>query len=357
MSRTGTFLLIIVFLTNTGCSTSKIFSKPTPTPKASPTFLPSQTFTPTQIGTPTIRPPGTPAPGTSNVYGRVLWRGEPLAGFEMSLDNEESLFHVSVTTDKGGIFVFEGLKNGEYVLSGSIGEGELDGVAATYEETFDVPANTNLNYGEYWLLENDLVLVAPVLDGETDETQPIFRWEAYPGAAYYVLLLFPVIGNYGELNTRTDINEYTVQEPLQSCPYKWDVTAFDENERPLARSGSTGFSVVNDEASSCVIKIISPEYSAKIPSNRRLSFTWEPNPLVARYHLSIIRYGGGVGQKAQEIYSGDYIVQEDGSIKSPDEPPHAYPGNYKWSVKGYDENGRLVAASPTSLYQITLGIP
>lgn len=377
MKKNIVFLLVLVIMTGMACSTAEIFSKPTSTSVPSQTFTPRPTFTPSATGTPTIQPPGMPQGGYSNVYGRVLWRGEPVADFEMNLiGNDTTLIY---KTDSEGRFIWERVKGGEYTLRGVIWDSELKGVAAVWVDHITVPDHENYNYGEYWLLEPDLVLLEPAFGSETDEIQPSFRWEAYSGAAYYMLQLESFYGEYSNMQTKVEGFEYTVQKPLLACFYRWDVIAYDETGRPLARSNASylggqtynqyydgGFDVNNDELGSCVINLISPADSAAITSSQ--VFKWETQPLVVRYNLNIEKivcegyiHGWGACDPSrmrtatQNFFSGDFIFQEDGTLTGPSLPSLQYfpaVAYYRWNITGYDQDGLRIAVSETRSFTI-----
>jgi hypothetical protein len=313
------------------------------------------------------------------VYGRVLWRGEPLEGFVMVIKGGRQ--DRKVKTNSEGIFSFRDLQSGDYTLGGVIADSELEGLAAVWEDPITVPTDTNYNYGEYWLLEPDLVLLAPESRSEIDELQPSFRWEAYPGAAYYRLKLYSRSGEYINLDISVKSPEYNLEKPLLACSYSWDVIAYDESDIPLARSNALYlggeiphdpyhdgvFIVNNDEIGNCRIKLISPEDFAKV-TQFPLVFQWETQPLVVRYHLNIdTKACTGIGsgpcssispRVTWHFFSGDFLLQEDGTLTGPATRP--FPPawqvprvlSYSWSITGYDQDGHNIANSFTQWFTI-----
>ena len=385
--------LVLLLMLSLACSAVPFLSSPTPTVTPSATLLPSatptatsiptqtptptQTFTPTPTSTitptplPSIVPPGPPAGNTSNVYGRVLWRGEPLPDFSMSLNVISTIDDVTyygdyVETDTRGRFVFRNVPAGEFTLgAGTFDRSERDrlaGIASAIDVTLTVPAAVNLNIGEFYLVETDLTLSSPRRDSTLGDTPDALVWQAYPGAAYYHVALKQLYGSYTDLEVDTSETQIELALPLLACTYGWDVTAYNESGIPLARSDSAYadsswnfyqrydgiFSIENDLLPWCQLRLLSPADGETI-STGTIRLEWELHPLAVRYHVAIDRYRMNSNNlAASDIdyfwFEGDFELQSDGSLVGPS-LPFFNSGTYYWRVSAYTADGGLIAVS------------
>ncbi len=346
-------------------------STPTQTPTPTHTFTPTPTNTPTYTPLPTIVPPGAPSGNTSNVYGRVLWHGEPLPDFSMNLTvistiADSNYYTDYVDTDTRGRFVFLDVPAGEFTLGAGTFDSDEDdrlaGIASAMEITITVPEGVNLNVGEFYLIETDLTLFSPARDSVFDDTPNALVWEAYPGAAYYHVELRQLYGNYTDMDVDTSDTHIDLELPLLACTYGWDVTAYNESGIPLARSDSAYvdssyaffqmydgiFRIENDLLPWCHLLLISPQDGETI-SGGRVNFEWEHHPLAARYHLWIHRYQyNNNSQFSSDIdlfwFEGDFEVQRDGQLVGPS-LPYFSSGTYYWGVGVYTADEGLIATS------------
>ncbi len=385
--------LVLLLILSLACSSVPFLSPPTPTltpsatlvPSATPTATstatqtptPTHTFTPTPTSTitptplPSIEPPGPPAGNTSNVYGRVLWRGEPVPDFSMSLYNVSPAadfmsYYEFADTDTNGRFVFRDVPAGEFSLgAGTFDSSEqerLAGIASAIDITLTVPADVNLNVGEFYLVETDLALSTPRRDSTLGDTPNSLVWQAYPGAAYYHVELKQLYGSYTDLEVDTSETQIDLELPLLACTYGWDVTAYSESGIPLARSDSAYvdssymfyqrydgiFSIENDLLPWCHLRLLSPADGDTI-SGGSLRLEWELHPLAVRYHVTIDRYRMNITNlAASDIdylwFEGDFELQSDGRLVGPS-LPFFYSGTYYWRVSAYTADGGWIATS------------
>jgi hypothetical protein len=385
--------LVLLLILSLACSSVPFLSPPTPTltpsatlvPSATPTPTstatqtptPTRTFTPTPTSTitptplPSIEPPGPPAGNTSNVYGRVLWRGEPVPDFSMSLNVISTIGDVTyygdyVDTDTRGRFVFRNVPAGEFTLgAGTFDRSEQDrlaGIASAIDVTLTVPAGANLNFGEFYLVETDLALSSPRRDSTLGDTPDTLSWQAYPGATTYHVELKQLYGNYTDLEVDTSETQIDLELPLLACTYGWDVTAYSDSGIPLARSDSAYvdssymfyqqydgiFSIENDLLPWCHLRLLSPEDGETI-SGGSLRLEWELHPLAVRYHVTIDRYRMNITNlAASDIgyfwFEGDFELQSDGRLAGPS-LPFFNSGTYYWRVSAYTADGGWIATS------------
>ena len=215
----------------------------TPEPTATPSPIPP---TPTPTPLPPIAPPPLPSAGLSNIYGRVLWHGEPFAGLSLVLfgrnpGDNQSFIHEYVISDAEGIFVFADLPPREvFDLQADLTGSGIAGQAGAIERTLSVGPDESLNVGEFYLLPTDLTLLEPGREDIIAESLPVLSWEPYPGAASYHLELEPLydwpIGMYTRMELEVEETSLAIEQPLMACTYGWDVTAFSEEGIPLART-------------------------------------------------------------------------------------------------------------------------
>jgi hypothetical protein len=279
------------------------------------------------------------------------------------------LYYESVTTDSNGRFVFTKVPAGDgfslevYDYDSS----SLAGNAGAEDVIFSVPANSNFNFGDYNLLETDLVLLSPKRDSQLRDMPSSLDWEAYPGAAYYHVELKQMFGTVTDLELDTNDTHVDLELPLMACTYGWDVTAYSSAGTPLARSDSAYedqlksftqkydgiFSIQNDLLPWCEIVLISPPYSAKLTGGT-VELIWEHHPLAATYRVSIKRLRSlsqGGPSIDPDFFIGEYIVLEDSNLEGPSLPSFGS-GSYYWVVKAFTEEGWNIAGSREGYFWI-----
>lgn len=333
-------------------------SPPTETPLPTATYTPVPTATATPL--PTLSPPDAPSAGMANLYGRVVFQGQPVEGFEMKIWLGVSPWHAYATTDAEGAFVFTDIPPGEdYEIEGIFEEGVLEpGSVGMITTTFSISADDNQNIGNLYLLPTDLVLLSPERSSTISTTSPTLEWKAYPGAAYYHLEFEQVYGNYFNFEVDTTETEYHIPDVLDACTYGWDITAYDADGNPLAITDAfieddqdafyqrfDGLFTLEDESQpNCRIEVISPRNLSTIQaSSGVVEFRWEPHPLATSYFIWIQKvYDASGNFDYQNILLERIDVAEDGSIEFPSIPPLAR-GQYNWQMNAYAEDGRMVA--------------
>jgi hypothetical protein len=376
MKKYQVFPILVILLSSQACSPSGIFATPTPTPTPTQTFTPSPTFTPTMTGTPTIQPPGTPEPGYSNVYGRVLWHGEPVVGIGVYLsdfmDGSESHYQELVETDDDGRFVFTRVPPGDdYKIgprSGNLLElqKEQEGfeLAKVHDVSFSVPAGTNFNFGEYYL-SYTLVQLEPAYKNVLSEMPTSLSWEAYPEATYYHVQMKQKYGTYTNMVADTTETRLDLELPLLDCVYYWTVVAYNAYGKPIAESDEGIFTIRNDMLPSCLLQLISPG-DREIVSDGSSQLDWELHPLADSYTITISKATGSMiwdlSKQTVEIidyrfeddwYVGTVIVNEDGSLDNPSPPlPFFGKGRYYWEVKAFTADGCFIASAPSSSFTV-----
>ncbi|MBN2554814.1 MAG: hypothetical protein JXA97_02650 [Anaerolineales bacterium] len=349
----------------------------TPAPTATPSPIPpTPTPTPTPTPLPPIAPPPLPSAGLSNIYGRVLRRGEPFAGLSLVLfgrnaGDNQSFIHEYVISDAEGIFVFADLPPREvFDLRADLTGSGIAGQAGAIERTLlSVGPDESLNIGEFYLLPIDLALLEPGREDIIAESLPVLRWEPYPGAAFYHLELEPlygrVIGMYTRMELDVEETSLAIEQPLMACTYGWDVTAFSEEGIPLARTDAflvddsldffqcfDGiFRIENPDLISCSIELIYPPNNATLsPAEGNAGFAWEPNPHAEQYFISLARIANASNYPVFEpIYAGFVTLRPDGSADTTG-MPYLTPGRYRWYVTALHEDVAFASSPRTSWY-------
>ena len=373
------YLLIVTILLSCGPSEEKASAQITQiaeqvlaTQAAQITPTPTPTLTPTATSLPTIAPPFDPNPGTANVYGRVLWLGQPIKGVDMILSgwvtdgNDKSLEVWHTNTDGEGVFLFADIPEGDgYSYRADIKGSDYDfpeGKVAM--DIMDIgvisSADKNINVGYYHLFANDLVLLSPVRDSTLTKPLPSLSWEQYPGASYYYLRLIQSAGNYTNLDFKTTETQVNLESPLMQCKYGWSVTAYNDSGIPLARSDVGAvfdenmagiFTIQNDSLYSCYINVIHPSDGAQLSSGRNVEFTWELHPLATEYRFQLYR-DKKVNFRGTWIEGLDMVSVIDERLDIQEEGIYTYTvpslqkGSYQWSVFAYTEGGKQVARTP-----------
>jgi len=351
---------MIMFLFISACSPGGATSTPMgPDPTITP--LPSMTAIPTLIPTATIAPPdGLPETGFTNVYGRVLWKSEPVEAITISLIVSvpgEPIYFEDAETDSNGRFVFTKVPASDIGqlmifsqhLKAIFGE-EWSNVVDAVPAFFSVPENTNFNFGEYYLVTKNLTLLHPIDGVELSESVGSLEWEPYPDAAFYHITLNQQRGSYTNLEMDTEATQLALL-PLLDCQYTWVVVAYDFMGNPLAKSRDEdgSFTIKNDMLPRCNLEIISPLYMEEITSGV-FQIEWELHPLAVRYEINIIKHFGYVGADT-EWYRGSVIVEADGSISEPSPAiPKFETDSYHLIISAYTADDGFIASGASPFF-------
>jgi len=193
-----------------------------------------------------------PAPGKGNVQGKVLYNGKPVEGIEVKLCETFNRF---LGGCDGKTYTARTDANGEYVIADAepkVYEGLLarvfetdsyifaaSGIAGISSTKYDVAADKTLFIAPTNLFKSDLKVVNPKAGAKLSEQNPELKWDAYPDAAYYKFSIYPenpaVASTH--VNERVEETSYKIDKPLEKGTYRWQVHAYNSEDRKLAESG------------------------------------------------------------------------------------------------------------------------
>ena len=192
-----------------------------------------------------------PAPGTGNVQGKVLYNGKPVENIEVKLCEKFNRFlggcgekSYTARTDKEGEYVITGVEpkvyegllarvfdTDSYIFAAS-------GIAGLSSTKYEVSADKTLFVSPTNLFKSDLKLLNPKAGAKVSAQNLELKWEAYPDAAYYKFSVFPedagVTSPY--INERVEATSFALDKPLQKGTYRWQVEAYNGENRKLSES-------------------------------------------------------------------------------------------------------------------------
>jgi hypothetical protein len=288
-------------------------------------------------------PSPTPNEGCGNVAGRVFWNSTPVNEAKVLLCEDFNTFSgckgetYESSTDDKGVYVVENIPVGEYAIlmqlpgeekylyAGSILKGATK---IKVEEGKTIPLD-NMH-----IFKSDLKLTSPSDKEEIETRNPTLSWEAYQGADYYLIRLFPEAGDIGTLsNEKVKENSYQIEADLLSCKFTWKIEAFNQYERKIAESEHYSEFFIKADCPSCNLKILAPADEEKIKQGSTITLSWEEHPMADKYTLSVSNtetWENIVG--SAEVDTTSYQISE--SIPE---------GEYYFSVNVLDSFGTSVA--------------
>jgi len=268
-----------------------------------------------------------PAPGTANAYGRVVWNGQPVAETEVKLicqddsssDSSCAVEEFSATTDAQGIYAFEDIPPGTYIVQAhaidkdrwfiQVPTNQDHQDLMNYQPVSEKPVEHQLNAGEtadlslMQIYKFDLQLADPP-DGAVLKEAPKLQWEAYPGAAYYGISF-----NHAPAEKVTG-NAVEVSFPLQNCEYTWRVEAYDAYGVKLSEAYLSDSFYLISQPSSCEIPVSSPGDEAAFTPGEDILFSWAEDGWADEYRL--VLFGSYFEHGLTEIIiSGATYTQEE----------------------------------------------
>jgi hypothetical protein len=192
-----------------------------------------------------------PASGTGNVQGKVLFNSKPAANIEVKLCEKFNRFFggcdgqtYTAKTDSDGIYVITNVPPKTYeTLLAKVFDTDnsifaTTGFAGISAAKYDVVADKTLFVNTVHLFKSDLKLLTPKASEKVSTKNLELKWQAYPDTAYYKFSIHAndhmVTSPY--INKRVDGTSFVLDTPLQKGTYRWQVEAYNSDDRKLAES-------------------------------------------------------------------------------------------------------------------------
>jgi hypothetical protein len=192
-----------------------------------------------------------PAPGTGNVQGKVLYNSKPAENIEVKLCEKFNQYFggcggktFTARTDKEGEYVITNVAPGVYeallakVFDTDMSVFATSGLAGISSTKYDVSADKTVFVTPTNLFKSDLKLLNPKAGQKVSAEHLSLAWQQYPDAAYYKFSIYPDDASFTSpyINERVDGTTFSLDKPLQKGSYRWQVTAFNGDDKKLAES-------------------------------------------------------------------------------------------------------------------------
>jgi hypothetical protein len=215
--------------------------------KKSPSATGSSTTPTEETGVEKVKP----AAGTGNVQGKVMYNSKPAANIEVKLCEKFNRFFggcdgekYTAKTDNDGIYVVANVPPKTYeTLLAKVFDTDnsifaTTGFAGISAAKYEVVADKTLFVNTVHLFKSDLKLQAPKAGDKVSTKSLELKWQGYPDAAYYKFSVHAndhlVTSPY--INKRVDGTSFVLDTPLQKGTYRWQVEAYNSDDRKLAES-------------------------------------------------------------------------------------------------------------------------
>lgn len=192
-----------------------------------------------------------PEPGTGNVQGKVFYNSKPAENIEVKLCEKFSRFLggcdgqiYTARTDKDGEYVITKVAPKTYeALTARVFDSDFyvfatTGIAGISAAKYDVVADKTFFVTPINLFKSDLKTVNPKAGAKVKAEGLELKWESYPDAAYYKFSVYAddasVTSPY--INERVEATSIALDKPLAKGLYRWQVSAFNKDDKKLAES-------------------------------------------------------------------------------------------------------------------------
>lgn len=192
-----------------------------------------------------------PAPGTGNVQGKVLYNSKPAENIEVKLCESFSRFvggcggqTYSARTDKDGEYVITNVPPKTYeALIAKVFDTDsfifaTSGIAGISATKYEIVADKTFFATPTHLFKGDLKTLNPKAGSTVSGDKLELKWEPYPDAAYYKVSLFANdhMVEAPFTNQRVEATSFAVAKPLQKGAYRWEVEAYNGDNRKLSET-------------------------------------------------------------------------------------------------------------------------
>jgi hypothetical protein len=194
-----------------------------------------------------------PAPGTGNVQGKVFYNSKPAENIEVKLCEKFSRFVsgcggqiLTARTDKDGEYVITNVAPKTYeALTARVFDTDSSifattGLAGISSAKYEVLADKTFFVNPIHLFKSDLKTLSPKAGAKVTAQGLELKWEAYPDTAYYKFSTYAedpsVTSPY--TNERVEATSFTLDKPLPKGIYRFQVTAYNRDDRKLSESSN-----------------------------------------------------------------------------------------------------------------------
>lgn len=192
-----------------------------------------------------------PAPGSGNVQGKVLYNSKPAENIKVELCETFSRFlggcgvpAYTARTDKDGVYVITNVAPKTYeALIAHVFDTDsyifaTSGIAGLSAAKYDVVADKTFFVSPINLFKSDLKTLNPKAGARVSAQNLEIKWEPYPDAAYYKFSIYAddpgITSPY--INERVEATSFGLDKPLPKGTYRWQVEAFNKDDKKLSES-------------------------------------------------------------------------------------------------------------------------
>ncbi len=194
-----------------------------------------------------------PAAGTGNVQGKVFFNSKPAENIEVKLCEKFSRYlsgcggqTLTARTDKDGEYVITNVPPKTYeALTARVFDTDsyvfaTTGLAGISSAKYDVVADKTFFVTPIHLFKSDLKTLSPKAGSKVSADGLELKWDAYPDAAYYKFSTFAddSVATAPYVNERVEGTSFTVSKPMPKGTYRFQVTAYNKEDRKLAESSN-----------------------------------------------------------------------------------------------------------------------
>ena len=194
-----------------------------------------------------------PALGAGNVQGKVLFNSKPAENIEVKLCETFSRYlsgcggeTFTARTDKDGEYVITNVPPKTYeALTARVFDTDsyvfaTTGLAGISSAKYEVVADKTFFVTPIHLFKGDLKTINPKAGSKVSADGLELKWEPYPDAAYYKFSTYAddssVTTPY--INVRVEGTSFSVNKPMPKGTYRFQVTAYNQDDRKLSESSS-----------------------------------------------------------------------------------------------------------------------
>ena len=192
-----------------------------------------------------------PAPGSGNVQGKVLYNSKPAENIKVELCETFSRFlggcgvpAYTARTDKDGVYVITNVAPRTYeALIAHVFDTDsyifaTSGIAGLSAAKYDVVADKTFFVSPINLFKSDLKTLSPKAGAKVSAQNLELKWEPYPDATYYK---FSVSADDPSttspyVDERVEATSFAMDKPLAKGTYRWQVEAYNKDDKKLSES-------------------------------------------------------------------------------------------------------------------------